>query len=340
MRTSTAPGALTLFTTNKINRATGYGRMEAGLLQGFEACSVHVPHFTSKPRKKPAGTVLLVGNPELAEKLPRDTRLVAYTMSEADRVSQEWVDVLNARFDAVIVPAPLLVDIYRDSGVTIPIHFVPLGVDYCAPPYTKRPVYPAEFRVLTISLGDMRKGAHLSIMAFKRVFHRERNAKLIIKARDNADASWLAGCVDEQITVVGGVTSEADWHALLASCHCMIFPSYGEGFGLPPREAVLSGMPVIASSWLGLWDSNEWGYPLAVKRMLPAAFDFWEANAEGSRWAEPDENMIDTYLRHIHANYGHALRRAKRGRSYLLENFRWTQTARKVLEVIGTDVLK
>ena len=284
MRTHTAPGALTLFATNKKNAATGYGRMERGILQGFAALGVNVPHFSSKPRKKIDGTVLLVGSPELAEKLPASTRLVCYTMSEADQVSQEWVDVLNARFDAVIVPAPLLVDIYRKSGVTIPVHFVPLGVDYRPPAWVQRPAYPEGFRVLGYTLGDMRKGAHLSMLAFKRVFGGERGAKLIVKARDNWNTTWLAGCVDDQVEIVGGETSESDWHALLASCHCMIFPSYGEGFGLPPREAVLSGMPVIASSWLGLWDSAEWGYPLSVKRMLPAAFDFWEANAEGSKW--------------------------------------------------------
>jgi hypothetical protein len=94
-------------------------------------------------------------------------------------------------------------------------------------------------------------------------------------------------------------------------------------------------MPVISSSWLGLFDAGCWGYALPVKRMLPAQFDFWEANAEGSRWAEPDDAAIDDHLHHIYSHYGRALRRAKRGREYLMEHFRWSQTARKVMEIVA-----
>lgn len=334
MTAMTAPGALHLFATNKLNAATGYGRMERGLLQGFRACDVRVPHFTRKPITPKTGTVLVVGNPEVGdEKLPPGQRMVCYTMSESTRVSQEWVDILNARYDAVIVPCPGLVDVYRDSGVSLPVHYVPLGVDYGPPPYTRRVFDPTCFRVLTYSLGDMRKGVDMAMMAFDRVLGRERGATLVVKARDNWDKSWLAGCEDPRIKVVSGETSEGDWHTLLASCHCMIFASYGEGFGLPPREAVLSGMPVIASSWLGLWDSDKWGYPLPVKAMWPCQFDFYEANAEGALWARPDETAIDGYLADIYANYGQALRRAKAGRDYLL-NFTWEQTARQILNLI------
>ena len=50
--------------------------------------------------------------------------------------------------------------------------------------------------------------------------------------------------------------------------------------------------------------------------------------------------MIDTYLRHIHGHYGRALRRAKRGREYLLQGFTWEKTACKVLEIMSIGVLK
>jgi glycosyltransferase involved in cell wall biosynthesis len=335
LSTSTAPRALTLFATNKLNPATGYGKLERGLLMGFEQLGVFVPHFTNKPRKMPDGVILVAGLPTNAERLPKSARLIAYTMSESTRVSRDWVDILNSRYEAVIVPCPGLVEVYRDSGVSIPVHCVPLGVDYQPPPYTRRDASVKQWRFLTYSYGDSRKGAHLSIMAFKRVFHSEHGVKLIVKARDNHDASWLAGCEDAQIEIVGGEQSEQDWHALLASCHAMIYPSQGEGFGLPPREAVLSGMPVISSSWLGLFDAHEWGYPLPVKRMMLAQFDAWEANAEGALWAMPDDAMIDTYLRHITANYSRALRRARQGREYLLTNFKWKQTARRVLEIVA-----
>ena len=53
----------------------------------------------------------------------------AYSMIESSRVINEWAMMLNLYFDGVIVPDPFLVEAYRDSGVTIPIFYVPLAVD-------------------------------------------------------------------------------------------------------------------------------------------------------------------------------------------------------------------
>ena len=144
----------------------------------------------------------------------------------------------------------------------------------------------------------------------------------------------MAGLDDPQMDVVGGETAEADWYALLASCHCMVFPSYGEGFGLPPREAALSGMPVISSSWLGLWDADQWAYPLPVGRMLPAQFDKWEANEEGGEWAEPNTDILEMLMNHVASNYGQALRWARKGRNYLLTNFTWARCAEMILRQV------
>lgn len=39
---------------------------------------------------------------------------------------------------------------------------------------------------------------------------------------------------------------------LLRKAHCLLFPSSGEGFGLPPREAMATGIPVILAGFAGL----------------------------------------------------------------------------------------
>jgi glycosyltransferase involved in cell wall biosynthesis len=45
-----------------------------------------------------------------------------------------------------------------------------------------------------------------------------------------------------------GYLSTDDYRAVLAGARMLIFPSFGEGFGLPPLEAMASGVPVITSN--------------------------------------------------------------------------------------------
>jgi glycosyltransferase involved in cell wall biosynthesis len=45
-----------------------------------------------------------------------------------------------------------------------------------------------------------------------------------------------------------GYLSAEDYRSLLSGAHMMVFPSLAEGFGLPPLEAMASGVPVITSN--------------------------------------------------------------------------------------------
>lgn len=50
----------------------------------------------------------------------------------------------------------------------------------------------------------------------------------------------------EALTVLTGYVPEADLPALYSGALCFVYPSYFEGFGLPPLEAMQCGAPVIA----------------------------------------------------------------------------------------------
>ncbi len=51
-----------------------------------------------------------------------------------------------------------------------------------------------------------------------------------------------------ELTVLTGYVSEADLPALYTGALCFVYPSYFEGFGLPPLEAMKCGAPVIAGN--------------------------------------------------------------------------------------------
>ena len=323
-------GQVNLYATNGMNRATGYGRMELGLMQGLIGCGADV-RVVDKYTPPKYDVTIVVGNPLWAQRIPGRRKWV-FTMSEATQVSQKWVDAINESVERVLVPAPPLVDVYHDSGVQVPVDYVPLGVDWNAPAYVNRDPHPEVFTWLTYSLGDLRKGAELAIMAFKRLYGGDDRYRMIIKCRDSA--RWLTGLMDPQISLVEGEQTDAEYHALLERCDAMVFPSRGEGFGLPPREATLSGLPTIATAWLGMWDVAQWGYALPVRELRPALFDTWDANADGSLWAEPDTTALERQMQTITLDYAAALETARAGRDYLLRGFNWRAVAGRIQQLL------
>ncbi|MDT4896495.1 MAG: hypothetical protein QOH25_1572 [Acidobacteriota bacterium] len=54
------------------------------------------------------------------------------------------------------------------------------------------------------------------------------------------------------LTVLTGYVEEADLPALYTGALCFVYPSYFEGFGLPPLEAMQCGTPVIAGTLTSL----------------------------------------------------------------------------------------
>lgn len=328
--------------------ANGYGKLEIALWSALVALGVRIRPLTSfqidgltalsdqawaELRCPPplATDTLVIGNPALGnDPISFDSRLWLYTMSESTRVSDEWVADINLLYQGVMVPAPELVKVYQQSGVRVPVHYVPMGVT--PPPPVARPQRKSDrFVFLTYSLGETRKGAELAAVAFRELFGGDKRYQLLIKTPADP-APWHRAVASEQINIVNGSISEQAWAELLAEADCFVFPSRGEGFGLPPREATLLGTPAIATAWLGLWDVDKWGYPIGVKELRPAPF-LGDANHPNALWAEPSMDDLKAQMAFVVEHHDQALEQTEHGRAYL-SAFTWEATAKGILEVI------
>lgn len=261
-----------------------------------------------------------------------NTRIWLYTMAESDKIRPSRVDDINRRCERIIVPCPQLVDIYQDSGVTVPVHYIPLGVDYYPVEPVRRRV-DGDFRWLGYSLGGSRKGAQFAAMAYGMKFKQHPKVKLWLKTKGDRE-SWLDNCMEDGIVTLPGTISESAWFELLGDVHAFVFPTMGEGFGLPPREAALRGLPTIATPWLGTWDVDHWGYGVKIKRKRRVMYTMETVNADDANWVEPDFMDLAEQMWLITSNYDRACEKAMAGREYLLANFTWQQTARAVVELL------
>lgn len=320
---------LNLYPACGLNGYEGYGRVEIGLVKGLQQAGIAYQLWPD-----PAHPTLLTGNPKwAAAPLMEGQRVWCYTMIESTRASLQWVTHLNTHCERVLLPVEAMVPYMRDSGVNIPIHVVTPGVDAFDMPYRERQ-RETPFTFLTYSYGDIRKGAELVVMAFRMLFEGDERFRLVVKARDGGHIQWLKTVESDQIHIVRGKISESELRALYDSAHCFVFPSRAEGFGLPPREAVLSGLPAIATEWLGMADVACWGYPLPVQAMTSVQYEIVVNNHSDALWAEPSFEALLHQMEAISRDYERAIARQGAQREYLMTHFTWSHTAQQIAALL------
>ena len=335
----------------KWDAAFGYGKAEVGLYWGLRAAGVDVTLLGEAADNVFINQVKLVERgrtPQLApitivsyvpdwwnRFFPANlTRRWLFTMNESTKAARRMVSQINKNCERLLVTCEDQAKVYRESGVTIPITVIGMGVDYNVPRYERRrlPEAGETFHFLTYSYGDMRKGAEKALVAFKKLFDGDPRYHITVKAREGLD-TWLECIEDPQLTVRFGMLHERQWQTMLRESHCFLFPSRGEGFGYPPREAVLSGLPTIATRWMGMHDVDCWGMGRDVKELRRVP-DGNHANADDALWSEPETEHLVKLMQRVVDNYEGACDLVDRGRDYLLNENTFKKMGERVAAVL------
>jgi hypothetical protein len=184
---------------------------------------------------------------------------MALTMFESSKLPQDWIAPLND-MHAVIVPSEFCRTVFMDSGVTAPVHVVPLGVGDIYRYQERSTGRPLTFLAF-FDRGE-RKGGMMAQQAFTRAFGDDMRYKLILKARAAKPGRALV-LTNPNIEVIHQDMSEQELYELYCRCDVLINPHKGEGFGLLPREFAATGGFALTTGWSGTADAIEqWGYAL------------------------------------------------------------------------------
>jgi GT2 family glycosyltransferase len=266
---------------------------------------------------------------------------IGFTMLEADRIPRDWVRNLNSMTE-VWTPTEFNRRAMLQSGVTRPIHLIPLGVDteHFHPCATRVANPRGEFVFLANFEWSARKAPELLLRAFNQAFRREEPAVLVCKIlnRDRAiDVPNLirAMRLDEHGGRVHFIHNREIPHyqlaALYRSADCFVSPSRGEGWGMPLLEAMACGLPAIATDWGGhtaVLDAED-SYPLRIRGTVPAAGG--SPYYSGASWADPDAEYFARLLRHVYEHREEARQRGLRAAARVGETLSWKHTARAIL---------
>jgi len=318
--------------TPSFDPCDSYGRIANELSAWLEQHGHLVNHYgMNAPVQaiRPATGGILLGYPTLHKQfgalVNRGVR-VALTMFESTLLPDGWSDALN-KCDAVIVPSNFLVDIFKANGVTVPIIVVPLGISEAFRHVRQR---PDDGPLTFLAIGDrgLRKGWSKAVLMFNRVFGDDMNYRLIIKARD-----FPANFTNPNIEVIREDYTDEQMAELYGRCHVMIFPSCGEGFGLPPREFAATGGVVMATNWGGTADQLKyWGLSLPY-RMIPAWSDRIDWQKVLGQWSEVDNDSLALLIRDVADNYDSYQQFALQAARFVTERYQWSQFSESVFDI-------
>ncbi|HEX3560893.1 MAG TPA: glycosyltransferase family 1 protein [Pyrinomonadaceae bacterium] len=113
--------------------------------------------------------------------------------------------------------------------------------------------------VLAVGSIQPRKNLARLVRAYA-LLHRERGRSNLPQLVLVGKRAWLYGetlkAIEEEgiggSVILTGYVSEGDLPALYSGAHCFAYPSYFEGFGLPPLEAMSCGVPVLTGNLTSL----------------------------------------------------------------------------------------
>lgn len=259
-----------------------------------------------------------------------------FCMYEATGLPPGWAERINARAERLLVPSPWLIEVFEEHGVRVPIHFIPEGIDPASFPYVDRSDIDRPYTFLVLADRVNRKGWDVAWRAFWLAFGDQNDVRFLIKRRPNTTDEpsvldfFVSAESDRRIRVwTEDVPAMAD---IYAQADCFVFPSRGEGWGLPPREAAATGLPVIATAWSGLEVGlSDWAYPLRFE-MAPSMMP-----GEGD-WAEPDVRHLAELMRYCYDNRAEARMKGRRASAWLHENQTWDHAAAAFIELLETTI--
>lgn len=221
-----------------------------------------------------------------------------------------WVAAFNEQLTGITVMSSFVQRVLQDSGVRVPIAVVGLGADHvlraeAAPEELPLAAREGCFTFVHVSSGFPRKGLDVLLRAWAASFVASDPVRLVVKTFANPHntfasdlAQWRqAHPAAAPVVHIDVELSAGALRALYEQADAFVGVARGEGFGLPLAEAMLFGVPVLASAHGGQRDfctpDTAW---LVDYHYARAQSHFGLFN---SVWAEPDEASLGAQLRAV-----------------------------------------
>jgi len=249
---------------------------------------------------------------------------IAYWAWELETLPPEWITSFRY-MHAIMVPSQFCAAAIR-RHTTKPVIVVPHPVEdpRIAPlPRSAGPLHVVH--VFRFGSSFERKNPIALVTAFRAAFGSDRDVKLSLKTSDGgrfpAEMVRLRKAIggQENIALIDEVWPEDRVAALMRSADVYASLHRSEGFGLPLAEAIMAGVPVIATNWSGNTDfcTPDHSFPVDCA-LVPFRDDHGDyEQVRNARWAEPSIEHAASQLRRVRDDLPAARAKARAAKAAL-----------------------
>ena len=323
-------------------------------------------------------TVLIHTVPEyypewIAKERRLGRRILGYTVWELERLPDHWPAILN-QLDGVIVPCRWNVDVFRNSGVTVPIHLVPHLSQFERTDI----VVPADkaalkgrlgkfaeendrFVFYTIGFWSHRKAPYLALEAYWNAFNANDRVLMVVKTCAKDITQWqrhwknafrlrhpsptqTVRAMAERypghapvVIIADEELSDSQMLALHEMGDCFVSLTRTEGWGLGAFEAARLGKPIVMTGYGGQLDylDAELSY-LVDYQMVPVHEPTWSASYRPTdKWAEPSVEQAAACMRQVFEGQAEARARATQLSKRVLREFSSEAIVTSLIEALA-----
>ena len=216
---------------------------------------------------------------------------IGFSYWETDTLPTSWIPKIQAMDEIWTTSswAKTVFDQYHDN-----VHAFKLGIDSDIFHINPEPPKTSKFTFLHVGSPSKRKNSQTVVDAFIKAFGGNSDYHLIIKSNGPPDCRWIGEGVmfgpvsnHPQITVIDFVLSDKGLADLYSSVHCLVYPTFGEGWGMIPFQSIAVGTPTICTNATACTEFAEMSIPIKAQWTDEYTFGIYK----GGRWAYP--SIID-----------------------------------------------
>jgi glycosyltransferase involved in cell wall biosynthesis len=281
------------------------------------------------------------------------------TAWEYSRIAPYWAECCN-RFDAVFVESQFAVDVFKNSGVTVPI--------YCVPNYEDVTDYQPKlesnkkgtYRFYSIQQWTERKNGIGLLKSYFNAFGPKDDVLLVLKtyltrveentSQRDAIKEHIANLKRSMnklnpyppVYLITDKLTDEEIIKMHEECDCYVCLDRGESWGIPFAAAAAAGNPVIATNWGGTrqYLNIENSYP--VKYQLTYSDNLmWGQYYHGEQMCSdaclPHASEL---MRHVYDNREESFLIGKKAREYMETYYNREKIGQILLGTIADVVAK
>jgi glycosyltransferase involved in cell wall biosynthesis len=302
--------------------------------------------------------VMMQTTPEFYAKYKERGKIfVSYTIWETDKLHSSWPGYINSTADVCMVGCDWNVDVFRKSGVTVPLFSVPHVMDTGAfsniEPYHISGIKDSTYIFYFIGQWTERKNVLATIKSYWSAFKNGEDVALVMKVyrSDYSDSEKDAirntirrlkkVCPMENhkhppIYLILDMLSESEMLGLHKRGNCYLSLDRGEGFGLSTASSGAAGNPVIATGFGGATEylKSDNSYLVDFVEVCCHGMPWSNWYSLDQYWAEASQKHAVELMKHVYENQEEAKQTGLKLQNHLKENFNYEVIGNKILDAI------